>query len=149
MYPHSVCQPAYILFNNILLSKIWFSTKFLIKQGVTYMSLSYFIFNFFSPQPYDAMIDFINFLKMLNIQWVTPMDMDSPLSSMKEWIIRSHCVKSFRIRSVYYGYKCKVSLNIRAFLPDIRAHVFSILHDVDVKIVISILQNSLSWPDVS
>ena len=72
------------------------------------------------------------------------MDMDSPLSSMKEWIIRSHCVKSFRIRSVYYVYKCKVSLNIRAFLPDIRAHVFSILHDVDVKIVISILQNSLS-----
>ena len=126
---------------------MWFSTKFLLKQGVTYVPWSYFIFTFFSPMPYDAMRDFLNFLKMLNIRRVAPMDIDSPLSSKKEWIIRSNCVKSVQIRryfwsifssirtrnnsvfeqfscSVYYVQKRNFSLNIRTFLPDVRVHVF-------------------------
>ena len=129
LYPHSICQPVYILFSNILLSKIWFSTKFLIKQGVTYMSLSYFILTFFFFFLYDAMIDSLNFLKMLNMWRVTPIDIDSTPSSKKKWIIRSHCVKSVQIRSYFWSIfssiptECVFSPNRRKCGPEITTYL--------------------------
>ena len=119
-YPHSTCQPVNILFSDILHSKIWFSTKFLIKQGLTYVSLSYFFFTFFSPQPYDAMIDFLNLLKMLNMPRMTPKEMDSTFSSKKKYIIRSHWLKSVQIQSYFCSIFSSIRIEYRALFVKLR-----------------------------